>query len=858
MLLKRLFATTGCLLPMLTTTLGFALGPPEPEHAYPRSAVLVPVADMAMLQQLLDAHQVVRLEEGDYSTAPPVTLRSGYAIYGLGNKFSQITVEPGSSGVVVSNLRRVDGLVFPASSTVTKHNLFFEIGGNVSAIGATLEENTILGLENGAIHIDTSGGGWLRNNRFIRIRAHALTPLLVMHGDAAHQSYGNVFLWGNQLTQPNGAVDVTSQKDVTFVGWDDEAYAQSSADPIYRFDDVHTLRLWTMGGASPTDPQPLFDISATEVQMSSVRMGHQQSTPIVLRAAVERAFSFDSMEPMLDENPAGFRASGYIGANSELGSPMMDHGALITGPLPQAAADTLRAMYTAPRDGVPWERPTFGPMPDPAGPNWNQDLAAKPDSTVMLQGMIDAQSVVLLDPGLYYISNPLRIRTETKLVGSGAGVTAIIAKDPNIDMIIDDGSTTGLRHGIQILDMTLQGGKNGVHLIGPPGDHRQYTEFLFSRVAFRDFTNAGFFIDQIFGLDNGLFDHVDFVNCGTGFKQYADPTAEPGGPNSGYMDKVMFHSNRFVGNGMGVELLASRADNLNTFVGSLFQDNTQQALVAQSNNALQVINSDFVNNAGKPSVVGVSDVISCYFRADQQGDAMLGGRLRIEGTRFERGSSTAAKVFDNPDDPFFAPNNAWANFSFDYIVNSTSDDIDLGNIEFGIFLNSSFGSRPDLSKPAAHAWLGNVTTVADGAVNPVPHLLFGASYADTGVGGGGGEGGSAGGSGGEGGSAGGSAGEGGSAGGSGGAGAGAGGGTAGGGSAGSANGDAGGAPSASDDGCACTTGPRPSFPVHGWALVVIAVVLRTSRRRGRFGSRTGFRRGASDLNVVVASVPDDK
>lgn len=702
-------------------------GPPRLMQTYPRSATLVSLANAATLQAALDTNGTVRLEPGDYSSAPPITLRSGQELYGLQTILPAVTIEPGATGIILANVRFGGGLLFPPSSVVTRHNLLFEVSGDIVVDGATLEENTVLGLENGTIRIDVSTRGWLRNNRFIRIRAQTLTPLLTMVGDSAHQSYGNVFVWGNQLTQPSGMVSVVSQRDVTFLGWDDEAYADPTMDPIYRFEDIDTLRLWTMGGASRTTNQPLFQIDARDVQLSNVTMGGPSPTPIVLTSRVERAFAFNSRP--IDSNPAGLRLTGIRSVNNNTGSALEDHGVLVTAPLPTATASALASMYTT-HVGELWERPVFDPIPNATGVDWATGLAARPDSTAMLQQRIDTENVVFLDPGTYYISSPLRIRAGTRIVGSGADVTAIVAKDPTMDMIVDGDPGTETRGRIQILDLTLQGGANGVHLIGRPGEGRQYSEFLFSNLVFRDFSNAGFFIDQIFGLDNGLFNHVDFVDCGTGFEQYVDRMADPAGPNSGYIDKVVFYNNQFVGNRIGAELLGSRANNLNSFINCRFEENTAGSLIGSSNNDLQLINSDLINNGGAPTIVDVADVISCYFRADERGVAFLTSG-RVEGTRFERGTSTTARIYEQSTDTFFAANNAWANFSFNYVVNSSADDIALGNVQFGIFLNSNLPSRPDLSKPAAMAWVGEVTTLADGAVNPRAQLLVGANYAET-------------------------------------------------------------------------------------------------------------------------------
>jgi len=724
----RSFIATCLVLTLFVGTPAFAAGPPNPTASYPPSVTLVPVAAADTIQQVLDSQGAVRLEDADYSSAPAITLRSGQQLYGLGASGPVITIEPGANGVVLSNIRPAR-LEFPASSLVTHHNLFFEIGGDVVAIGATLEENVFLGLENGTIHIDNTNGGWAKNNRFIRIRAHALKPLLTMKGDPQLQSTGNVFLWGNQLTQPEGMVDIRSQAQVSFVGWDDEAYADITTDPIYRFEDIGTLRMWSMNGASTTTTMPLFDIDATDLLMVNVTMISSHPTRIVLRPGVENAFWMDAATPMEDQNPTGVRIGSRTGQNNNTGSSMDDHGGALTVPLPADSGAALHSLFDRP--SVPWERPTFGPEPDPAGPDWRLALPTATDSTAAIQAQIDANETVVLGPGVHYISAPLKFHSGTKIIGSGVDVTAIVALDPSIDMIIDSGTESGTRARFQILDLTLQGGTNGVHLFAE-GDFRQYSVFLLSNVAFRDFSNAGFFIDQIFGLDNGLLHNVDFIGNSTGFKQYVDRTADPAGSNSGYMDKVTFHHNRFLRNGIGADLPAHRANNLDSFISSLFQDNTDRAVFATSANDMQLVNSDFINNGGTPSVMGVTDVISCYFRSDERGIAMLGGReLQIEGSRFEAGTSTTGKVFENSADTFFAANNAWANFSFAFMANSTSDGMDLGNIQFGVFMNNELGARPDLSKPSVFAWQGDVTVIVDGAVeDPTPQLLTGVSFAE--------------------------------------------------------------------------------------------------------------------------------
>lgn len=762
--------------------------PPWPSQTYPREAFLVTVEDAATLQEALDTHGIVRLERGEYrcgecaDEANPLRLSSGMQIYGLGVSTSlpPIVVEPGTTGLVLSNLSVPHiGVTFPASEEVTRDNLFFFMSGGLHIEGARFEDNVVVGLEGGSIVADTSEGGWLRNNRFIRIRAHYNGRLLDLVGDEARESYGNVFVWGNHLGGPDNSVTVENYPDLTIVGYDVESYEPSDTArrlPTYLVRSVDTMQLWTAGGATSDDQQPVFDIGATEALLYTARMGGRTDGPfVVFSEAVERAVSFNGPSKLRFDNPDGVfygsKGSGVQGNAEGEGRSFWRYVSeseteLVSEPLSAEDAEAIRALYRVRPERIAWDRPSFDPIPDPTGPDWADGLDAQPDSTAMLQALIDADEVVMLEPGIYYVSSSLEIRGGTTIVGAGADRTAIVAKDPDVDIFVYDRDAEGSRYHIQMMDLTLQGGRNGVHLEGEPGNGGQYSQFLYSHLVFRDFTNAGFFVNQIFGLDNGLFYHVDFVNSGTGFKQYVDQSDdyEGGGPNSGYVDKVTFYGCQFVGNDLGADLSARRGDNLNSFTSCRFEDNVSGAIYAPSNIDLQLVHSDLINNGGDPSVFGVSDIVSCYFRADERGESLISNG-RIEGTRFERGSSTTARLYSHSGDVFWSANGSWANWSNTVMVNSSADDIDVGNVTFGAFLNSDLPARPDLSKPAVTVFpeviedraVGHrpeieVLTLVDGEVNPRPQLLVrvdptidpGAPGDDAGPGGAGRDGGSAG------------------------------------------------------------------------------------------------------------------
>lgn len=774
--------------------------PPSPTQLYPRTARLVTAAQASQLQSALDTDHIVRLEHNATYAGSSITMRSGYALYGLSSQVPSITVEPGATDVVISNvIVGGAGVVFPASPLVTKHNFLFEIGGKVTVLGATLEENVLFGLENGNLSVDTRESGWMRNNRFIRIRAQNLDPLLQVFGDAAHSSYGNVFLWGNQLTQPHGQVDVSGQKDFSLVEWDDEAYAPTNLDPIVRTRDVELLYAWNMTGAA-SNQGPNFDIEAKQGELIGLQMGNNAKYTgklIQLRSALDRAFLGNVSAPA-DEGAAKFRLRANNDVN--IGTKLWLREAVQTAALPPGDQDALRAMNATVRTGAPWERPTLPPPADPGGPSWNSDLASKPDSTAMIQAMLDS-GTALLDAGTYYISAPLRFNGSSALIGAGADKTLIVAKTPGIDLLTAvDTSKSASVYGFQIGDLTLQGGANGIHLTGDDVQERQYAMFMLSHVVFRNFSNAGVFVDQVFGLDNGVFHDVSFVDCATGFKQYANPAAAPGGPRSGYIDKVVFYRSQFLRNQRAVQLEAQRADNLNAFVDCVFQDNVEYAFRGTSQNYTMMANTDLINNGGDPSVSGLPDLVSCYFRADERGVSMVGGVLQIEGTRFERGASTTAKVFSNRADTFFVTgNNSWANYSAAYIANSSSDDIPLGNIRFGAFRNNLFGARADLSVALASVFDGALTTLVPGAVTarPEPQLLRGVSFAAPGGSSGSPDGGV---------------------------------GPVDGGTDGSSGGNA--SLGNSDSGCGCRIGQNPS-PTLPWLVGALALSLVRLRRRAR-------------------------
>jgi hypothetical protein len=709
-------------------------------YAYPLDAYLLPVSQKQNLQSALDTYKVVRLEAGDYASGglPSITLNSGCKLYGFPSitTIPPVTVAPGSSNVVLTAISVASwgAVTFPASSAITRHCLLMRIldsGINIS--GATLEDNLFLDLSNSqTVNIDTSAGGHLRNNRFVRTMVHGNSPCLNMHGDNERQSYGNVFLWFTAQTPVGDSLYIDNQKDVTLAVMDGEQWDinHQGTKALITTGPMGVLRAIDMEGGTPPNGKRtgVYDIAADEFQLytCAITSDTALSSNLVHRRANQRSLLENIIYPKstVDQASRAFRVQTSIGEESGANTFRVN-GAKYTGALPSAQQTTLRNMVVNPaRDGVPWERPVFTAIPDPGGPNWKAGLASKKDSTAYLQSLIEKNGVAMVPAGTYYISRPLELKNEQGLAGAGADKTLIVAKNPNMDMIVGnehdrDGS---ISHWV-VTDLTLQGGKNGIHQDpNGSGAAQLYNLNNFSHVTFRNMSAAGICFDKICGWDNGFIDNVNFVACGTGFQQITDPTWNgQDGPGEAYMDKIVFYECQFVNCGVGLSLPAWRENHLNAWIHCLFSGCTTAAARMANNEGTCFANCDFINNAGDPSVdqnTGPRHTVhflNCHFRADALGQVMLGAYTMCDGCTFDRGSSTTATILGDTRN--------WNHFN-----NCISLDMPMGGLKDGTLLNNHFALDPDLDQQGVIVQGGAATTILPGKPAPTPQILFGSKF----------------------------------------------------------------------------------------------------------------------------------
>lgn len=705
----------------------------------------LPLPAGVTLQAALDTYQTVILGPGDYAAGGALTLRSGQQLVGdpAGSTIPPVTVAAGAQGAVLSSVK-VGGagtVTFPAATTaVTRGCVFERLVCSLVVTGGMLQDNLFLHL-NGGIRIDTRASGYLRNNRFIRCKMQASWPQLVMLGDERRQSYGNVLVWYNFLTPHGDATDIRDQGDLTVVGVDAETWNEKGlgANALWKVGRMGTLRIFGMnGGNHGKNKTGDFDVDADEFQLCNDSMEPIGSPQIdyQLGANNRRVLLVNSSSPGKSwrhaaAHPFGFKAFAGDAATVAVATSARTtpEWTLATGALAPPEQTILRGMVVQPPRAagqVPWETPSYGPVPDPAGPEWAAKPAAAADATAMIQRLIDTDGIARLPAGAYYISKPLKLSCRQGIIGAGAGATVLIATSSTMDMIVaNDPVTARTGTRITLADITLQGGGNGIHFepVGTSanqGRFAQYTDCYFNHVTFRNMSNAGIFMDRIYALDNNFFSHVHFVNCDAGLKQKVDPAYAGGeNPTMMYMDKCVFYKCQFAGNRLALDLLGRRSCNLNAWINCLFQDNREGAAAMSSYLTTVFANCDFINNGGT-AVVGNNHTVSQVgnrYQAGSSGQAMFGGPVSAEGCVFDRAGSATATILNDSTRLVFLNNCAAPNMPLGLPAGAN-----------GLLLNTTLGMDPALNQQAVALHAGAAGILLPGTPAPAAQLLVGSDW----------------------------------------------------------------------------------------------------------------------------------
>jgi|GEM_PF-3374984 len=611
----------------------------DDDSYYQSDYALVRVEDLEQgedLQGLLDEHKKIRLENADYTAVAPATLRvgAGYEIYGLPQtRLNEVQIEAGASGIVLSSLITL-GFDFE-SGAATSDNRFLRIralGSGVTSLEASVSNATFVDLD-GKIFVDNSAGGTFKNNRFIRTKIHAVSPQIVMQG-GSEDTGQNTFVFLNLLTSGGESAYFSDMNDIQIVGLDAESWNWNGTAEraLLETEELDSLKIFGFNGGNNKAA------SFPENKTSIVRT--DASVFVAAGATVSNAED-RTLEPnfVFGEN---VEDAVVLTSNNYSRSEVSEETDYYYSPRDPADASLVVARNDAPvalelevdaklgaslslGDLSAWPVPQKKTLSNPAGDDWQQGRdTASQDDTAELQARIDAEGVVMLDAGVYYVSSSLVLRPNQGLVGKGMSETALVATNPDVDVIRyrPDGESSSAQ--IVLADLTLQGGRTGFlfEAYGGAGVNVHIlTRAHFSHIAFRNMSRAGMllnFPDSRGGhLDNNLLDNLYFIENAIGFEQATEGSC--GDHSCSLMDKVMFHESQFIRNGVGVRLDTFRPGNLNAWVDCIFEDNETQAMYLEVQNTPIIFNSVFSGNAGDPAVESNSRLGHIYRSSFDEG-----------------------------------------------------------------------------------------------------------------------------------------------------------------------------------------------------------------------------------------------
>lgn len=726
-------------------------------YKIPPSAVYVPntQANRNNLQQLLDQYGEIRLDIGaDYSsntTTTQLLLRSYQGIYGSNRtRLPKVYVDNGTQDAVLSDCNCNGGVEFRVGgggSAETSGVRIERTDTGVSINGANVNDCTFLGLYPNPVVANTVNGGYFRNNRIIYMVIQGRPAVPRYQGSASRPCYGNTLVYFNGLSAGIDYLEIIGYPEFNVAGMDTESWCYRCAEQTQgnvcaswcpnpgsittRSNVTFRLMGWSGGQNVSSTPQKLFSIAGDFVMLGAQAGGGLGPSPqITYNNGSNRSALISTPEWGTADNVGGaLRVEVYEGDSNHV-----VNGASVGGLLSSAAQDQFRALFLPARSGAAWERPSLLPPPDPLGSQWAAGRAAAASNGTAaqdrqyIQGRIDSGGITTIPAKRdssgnvipYYIDGPLYFGDSQGFQGEGMDQTIIVAVNDTIDCIrgrqqLDKASGfPGQTTRFYLSDVTFYGGANGIyHEPSGAGPSAQFNKCTFSNVCFRYQTSAGVFIDDIFSWDNNYIDHVYFVRCAVGFKQRTSVTPTGGDiKRECYLDKNLFYECQFIECGRGLDWMANRANNLNTFLNCRFERCGTYAGDLRNTVNLMLANTDVIDCGGSPTFRNNNKIhfASVKFSGGPNSATCVQSGSDLDGCVFERGSSTAMSILPANSTAFF--------------VGCQSADTPMGGLQNGTVINSRF-VESQFTGVGIKVSGGTATAFVSGTPDPQPLFLWG-------------------------------------------------------------------------------------------------------------------------------------
>jgi hypothetical protein len=699
--------------------------------AYPQTATVIPWDDQIHIQTYLDADAALaspkgcRLEPGrDYlpnnnasiapvsGWAPPVTVKSGMRLYGLGSRMVAITIPAGSDDIYLSGLMAAS-VTFTAGAEIRNITLNRCHYMTISGVGCRIDGFTWHDAYNSSSRFDCTTSGYIRNYRLIRSSDQSNNQPYALLGNLSEISYGNIIINGiylNGISPEGPRVEMRNVREWQTIMLDAENYAGPS-NPWFSPKDVPTVRALGTNGLVNNDP--VWETNSPSVFLVGDRLGtyngelgkstapgHRYLPGVKSIVSVDIApeikewsaiKTYRNLEYALIQgvkyhsltngnlnhppaaSPGLWEAIDWFsfehffapGATPELTAYLfnntgdddqphrINHDNSLTH-LSTASAALLRATAAAPPTGMqPWQPPTYETPP--------ADFSTLPFQSrtrASIQTELDnpnGSGCVLLTDGIYTLDRPLKLgnRLDGKrriLIGSGKARTVLRASSAANDLIQWSSDCTTLT-GLDIIGLTLQGGKWGIQIFSPQNPDGSWpgwmcVDSLMQDVCIRDMAAGGLYLHDLHGMDNNTFSGIDMVNCPIGWKQTSNELTNIWA----YMDKNMFTQCQWLNCGVALDLISSRPSSHNIFLECRFQNNSKSVMLS-NHSLLAWINCDFTDNAGSPMIYDVGENFFISSRFHDSGIAGYtaaaffdGASAEMEGCLFTRDPASTTTV----------------------------------------------------------------------------------------------------------------------------------------------------------------------------------------------------------------------
>jgi hypothetical protein len=702
--------------------------------------------------------------------AQNLTLPSNTQLYAVNSRIGSITIPAGAHDIYISGVSS-GTMTLQAGSAINRLILnrvnYFTLQGT----GCRVDELTWFDAFNTNISLDCSSGGYVRNFRVIRDCNQNNTQPFALIGNSAEPSYGNIIVVGVYLTggSPQGPrVQLTNVnewlslqmgaesyyapqnpwfspmgvKAVRAIGTNglvqaDHCWVTNSPDVLLVNDVLTTFNGQT---ATTTTTDHVFLAGVKSKVAISVPYPPQQWNPATTYGQYNQVYygangrytstSANNTGNVPSATSAFWSPQTYIGWDDEddnvlsqvsratlfddqttIAKTININGTNAPPSITQAAAQTLRATAAAPNTGlIPWNPPSYATPPSSFS-----SLPVQTMTAAQIQAQLDDLSLsgaVVLPAGIYTLSQPLLLGTRSDgtrriLIGAGKSQTVLRAALTSQDLI-QEHNDGNLISSIDLIDLTLQGGRWGINLfsIMVSGDWAQriYNDSLMSSVCIRDMSAGGVQLQNIYGMDNNAFQDVDFVNCPIGWQQLGG-TGDSSGNNWTYMDKNLFLGCQWIGCGAALNLVqGNRPSNVNNFLECLFSGSTTGVLTNGAQVGLLFTNCDLVNNAGNPTIYNYGDTtfVSTRVNANPASgvvQSFYDGYIGIfEGCTFtQSGAGSATVIRTSANLPPFNTRQGQQNYDgrCTHFLNCNST-ISVGEWYNGSSINCNFSNSIDL------------------------------------------------------------------------------------------------------------------------------------------------------------------